>query len=493
VRALQPNSCDERQEYFFDVRKCRRRRQIPWQGTPIARLFTTPDDYALLQFRAVATKVRSACVKRGLSLVDAFRAFDRDRDGILKPAEVYAGLKWLGVDIAPNEMQDILRHIDMDGNGIVTEHDFTVALADPFKQTQQGAAGRAAAVSGRDKLSGAEDSDEDEGFGAFPTEGLPSIPSESDLSRYTSEWNRAGGSGPNLMAPALLRRLKVKLQPHTQFQLIWATEPSQAVHQMPVSIWAPDGLEGKRSTLRRNRVRICLGHYVIEGYDMQTVANAAAGAGSQGVARDPVGPMVFEFTDTGVSGLAESPILKPLVDTLLPLPVRFRQVGTDASGRAPLHLWSPVPPTNDYVALGLIATTGDSTPPPLTAIRCIPRKWTAPSPVPPRKLADLHTSGGGKVTSTAKGALSIWAVTSMQLLAAVPGGSLPRERGGEAFVELKYNKFGIEPDRLGFRVSGDLLSGGDEQRGDGDKEIPRIMKRGASKAGSTMSGILGLK
>jgi hypothetical protein len=44
LRALQSNVCEEREKWFLDVRDCRRRKQVAIARTPLARLFTTPDE-----------------------------------------------------------------------------------------------------------------------------------------------------------------------------------------------------------------------------------------------------------------------------------------------------------------------------------------------------------------------------------------------------------------------------------------------------------------
>ena len=62
----------------------------------------------------------------------------------------------------------------------------------------------------------------------------------------------------------------------------------------------------------------------------------------------------------------------------MPPPARFQVVWSraDRSGHA-LTVWSAVPPTNDFVALGMVATaTPASQRPPLDIIHCVPRAWT---------------------------------------------------------------------------------------------------------------------
>ena len=54
LMALQDNQQDIRRAYYETVRSCRRRRQRPISQTALAKVFTTPDEYHLLQVRAGA-------------------------------------------------------------------------------------------------------------------------------------------------------------------------------------------------------------------------------------------------------------------------------------------------------------------------------------------------------------------------------------------------------------------------------------------------------
>jgi hypothetical protein len=58
LRALQTNPLEERLRFFNDVREVRRRKQVPWEQTQIAKLFTTPDEFHLLQHRAVLSRIQ---------------------------------------------------------------------------------------------------------------------------------------------------------------------------------------------------------------------------------------------------------------------------------------------------------------------------------------------------------------------------------------------------------------------------------------------------
>ena len=60
----------------------------------------------------------------------------------------------------------------------------------------------------------------------------------------------------------------------------------------------------------------------------------------------------------------------------MPPPARF-QVVWSRGGSNPLTIWSAVPPTNEFVSLGMVATaTGAAQRPPLDVVRCVPKAWT---------------------------------------------------------------------------------------------------------------------
>ena len=81
------------------MRDCRRRSRNAWDRTPLATLFTTSDQYAFLHARAIKYRVRALIKKRGLFVLDAFRAFDSSGSGQLSCTELYSGVLWLGLPL----------------------------------------------------------------------------------------------------------------------------------------------------------------------------------------------------------------------------------------------------------------------------------------------------------------------------------------------------------------------------------------------------------
>ena len=104
-QAVEENACKEREIWFTDIRACRRRKQLPLASTPVARLFTTPDQYHLLQHRATVARIRSLVFAKRMFLLDVFNAFDSDRNGLLGCSELFSGLVWLGTCGAPARLR----------------------------------------------------------------------------------------------------------------------------------------------------------------------------------------------------------------------------------------------------------------------------------------------------------------------------------------------------------------------------------------------------
>ena len=58
-----------------------------------------------------------------------------------------------------------------------------------------------------------------------------------------------------------------------------------------------------------------------------------------------------------------------------------------AKGASSLVLWKPLPPTPDFVALGMVATAHpadakEPKPPPYDAVRCVPKAWARKAAAP---------------------------------------------------------------------------------------------------------------
>lgn len=73
--------------------------------------------------------------------------------------------------------------------------------------------------------------------------------------------------------------------------------------------------------------------------------------------------MQVHITDTDSSTLSRSEQLPWLVKSMFPLPRAFREVWSQLRGDAPLFVWEPLPPSADFVALGVVCSSSPHEPP----------------------------------------------------------------------------------------------------------------------------------
>lgn len=89
-----------------------------------------------------------------------------------------------------------------------------------------------------------------------------------------------------------------------------------------------------------------------------------------------------------------------------------------------VYFWNPIPPSADYVSLGMVATNTDD-PPDLDQVRCIPAQWVVKVEEAPRKVWDDAGLSGRPG--------SVWEINSMNHFVATvghdpPQGASKRER-----------------------------------------------------------------
>ena len=107
----------ERRLFFSNVVQCRRRLAKNWRETPLSKIFTLEDEWAMLAQRAQAVRVREAVKTRIGTLHDAFIKFDYDQNGLLSPGEIYGALEYLNVpDLTPNDVLFFVRSISSKGH-----------------------------------------------------------------------------------------------------------------------------------------------------------------------------------------------------------------------------------------------------------------------------------------------------------------------------------------------------------------------------------------
>ncbi|CAK9015796.1 unnamed protein product [Durusdinium trenchii] len=168
--------------------------------------------------------------------------------------------------------------------------------------------------------------------------------------------------------------------------------------------------------MRVTALKVSLGHYANRGF------SDARGGDALGVGRRSI----LQVRDRrAFRGLSSDEYLQAVADHYCPLPTRWRQVWHQTRGTA-LYLWRPCPPSDAFVALGMVATLS-SEPPPLSAARCVCKSFCRPSTEVPLQLWDDSGSGGKPA--------SFWLVNSAQVLWASVGHNPPHETFWELAAE----------------------------------------------------------
>lgn len=408
LQAIEENSCKERQVWFTDIRACRRRKQLPVASTPIARLFTTPDQYHLLHYRATITKVREVLKGRKLFLLDAFRAFDSDKNGFVGCSEMYSGFLWMGIRTTPSQVHDFVREMSTDNRGFISYEEFKLGLMDPHL--------------GEDdplitaKLD-ANNTDE------FNQEEMVIQQQKIQELHEIDQQETNDDTASQHQAFEVLRDLRFKLVEHTVFTKIWTTR-SLKTASATCSIWKPHIELPWYARLGNKKEIFPLAHFAIEGYI------------SPGKTTTLQLPLALQMVDTGTNGLSANQRHAPILKKVLPFPERFRLVWSKLQAKVPIYVWEPVPPNSEFKALGHVFTA-DSTPPATHTIRCLPSLWLKRCNDPPRLVwDDVGTVGRSG---------SIWRVGKMGHMVAVEGHDPPEG----PFYELLCSRFYCTSD---FRV-----------------------------------------
>jgi len=186
-----------------------------------------------------------------------------------------------------------------------------------------------------------------------------------------------------------------------------------------VSVWSPTI---PRTLLTNSKITLCLGHYACEGTNnpLKTLGSTDGFETIQ----------ICDRTSSMLMGKGGKDV-EQVISFVAPHPLRFKEVCRVGSGERAMYAWKAVAP-DGYVALGMLCT-GSSSPPPVTALRCVPASWCCPAERQPAKLWDDAGAGGGKPGS-------LWVINSIGLIAAAPGYDPPTEK----FYDLFSSKFIIQ-------------------------------------------------
>mmetsp|Transcript_46930 Transcript_46930/g.52507 ORF Transcript_46930/g.52507 Transcript_46930/m.52507 type:complete len:334 (+) Transcript_46930:1-1002(+) len=304
---------------------------------------------------------------------DCFNAIDGDRDGLLNYDDLKRGLAWLGLPLDQVLLLGFMKELDKDRDGYINLDEFKVAVG--FEDDGTMATNAAAFNNG------------------MP---LPPMPSDDKEKKVVN------------IPPPVLAAVKVKVKKVTKFNMIWNSQGSMS--RQKISIWEPQVQSG---AFRQNKDSFSLGHFAGSGYDNPN--------------RDGKDRLCVEVTDTTGSWVGGSSWLPHVLDKYMPYPARFRLAWSVTHGSNPFYAWEPVPPGDEFLALGFIGSKVDKQPD-VTCMRCIPRDWCKPSGYL-AKIWDDSGSGGRQG--------SIWIFNTLNLIGFVSGSDPPRQKG----FDLKSSRF----------------------------------------------------
>jgi len=313
-----------------------------------------------LPTKALLLNIRWALAVRRMLPADAFRIFDTNGIGYLNKRKLVRGLEWLG----------LTKKNDRHRNWMVAQ---VAALFDAFNENQN------------------EAIDEEEFKACLELKGIdweslsnaqwqagtnPIDPNPDDGPEPTSE--EEIGQPVVRLAPGMCRKLNdgrfsISWVFHSHLKCVWNTKTTLA--EKPMSIWTQD-------RRRNNWVRSAttfLGSNISMRLNLGHIATAGLS--------EPKSVPVLEVKDVAQSGPFKGQewfALHQFMDTFFPHPVQYHQTWvqhsrsrkrrTSMRSGNDLFVWEPVPPSDDFVALGMLATA-DGAKPDRNAMRCVPRQW----------------------------------------------------------------------------------------------------------------------
>eukprot|EP00301_Raphidiophrys_heterophryoidea_P026236 c9007_g1_i1.p1 GENE.c9007_g1_i1~~c9007_g1_i1.p1 ORF type:complete len:1470 (+),score=397.75 c9007_g1_i1:657-4412(+) len=430
LRTLQQDGCDDRRDFFLDVRSCRRRRQVAWEQTPLAPLFLTSDEYHLLSIRAIISRLTFCLVQRGLFPLDAFRMFDSDQDGVLSQVELFNGLLWLGVEISRSQLLDLVASLDSNADNVISFEEFHRAFEESFLETQSLQITESSAtpqgliiplrtstnlntplsnpIASSPKSLGLAEGDSSSRNSGSTNKPIP-LPTPEMLAALQLDNKEPESAKQQLRASdELISNIFVHLVPQNSYEEMWTSRGSMA--HKKASVWHMLTHVGFS---KANSKRVCLGDYAVEGF---TSPNRKSKL------------LRMQLEDKNVMGIQSSTRLNDAARVRMPHPVRFRQVWSQQRGERPIYVWQPIPPSPDFVALGMLATNSEEPPEP-ESVHCVPKSWTNQIAEPPTFVWDDSGTGGRPG--------SIWRIGKLGLMVVTVGHEVPKG----PFFELKDLEF----------------------------------------------------
>eukprot|EP00931_Biecheleriopsis_adriatica_P057927 TRINITY_DN3440_c1_g1_i1.p1 TRINITY_DN3440_c1_g1~~TRINITY_DN3440_c1_g1_i1.p1 ORF type:complete len:2068 (-),score=475.91 TRINITY_DN3440_c1_g1_i1:13-5871(-) len=360
VRGGEDFGSDGLRDFFLASHSMRRRAVLEgnsWQEAPVASLFQEARIYARQRRETLFRQAYARLLDSGILPEAAFAKLSGDKDKVL-PSD-FAKCQQLGIRLPPELLLRVYEELDTAGRSAVSIEEWTAA----FELSKAAQKQMAASASSSEPLAPPED-----------------VPLD------------------------VLRRIAIELVSHTSYLPVWNSEGTFS--RKNVSVWEPDQLVS--GIMRVTAIRLSLGHYANQGFaDVRGGSTAGVGRRS-----------ILQVRDRrAFSGSSSNQYLQAVADHYCPCPAKFRQVWSQRRGRS-LFIWRPVPPSDAFVALGMVVTT-TAEPPPLEDVRCVPKSFCRPAAQAPLHLWDDSGSGGKPA--------SMWLVNNTQVLWAVVGHQMPHE------------------------------------------------------------------
>ena len=76
-------------------------------------------------------------------VIDLFRRLDRDNNGQIDGAELVHGLQGMGLDLRPDQQEELMSRLDLDGDQQISTLEFLSQVSEPATRP---AVGRAASI-----------------------------------------------------------------------------------------------------------------------------------------------------------------------------------------------------------------------------------------------------------------------------------------------------------------------------------------------------------
>eukprot|EP00938_MAST-03A_sp_MAST-3A-sp1_P006960 g6960.t1 len=385
LMAIQKNSTKKRRGFYELVRSCRRRKQRPVEMLPVNRLFTTADEYHLLEYRSTLSRIRREIHSHGMYIQDAFARMDVNKDTLLSCSELYSGLLWLHVKVTPGDIHRLVTYMDSNNDGMLSFRELKGALIRSGVMSQNEA----------DDVALSNSTEEQE-------ELAEKIEIIEIKELYEKEEKEEKKIDP--VPLEYLKKMEIKIKKHSDFDEVWTSQGIAS--RKKVSIWAPelDAYSMFTQLVRKPKEFVCLGHYVNGSFKKPSRPK----------------PLMLQIKDKGALAAFGMDSTHEMIDRFkaqyLPHPLRFHEVWNETRGKKPIHAWEPVPPKG-FVALGMVCTTSEDAPK-KESMRCVPKSWVKETKAKPKLIWNDAGTGG------AKG--SFWVINEMQMLSVVQGHTAPK-------------------------------------------------------------------